>query len=111
MPHCCFSSSQFLLVSSSSLLSVLVGFQLLSSLFLLVSSSSPLCSCWPQLFSPLSSVLVGFQLLSSLFLVQYMIDCKKIPTLPALSFNIGGKLFNLTGEEYILQVDDDLVTD
>lgn len=35
---------------------------------------------------------------------QYFIDCKKIPSLPVISFNIGGKMFNLTGEDYILKV-------
>lgn len=34
-----------------------------------------------------------------------MIDCKKIPTLPVISFSIGGKTFNLTGEDYVIQVD------
>lgn len=34
-----------------------------------------------------------------------MIDCKKIPSLPVISLNIGGKMFNLTGEDYVLKVD------
>ncbi|XP_053708207.1 napsin-A [Synchiropus splendidus] len=34
---------------------------------------------------------------------EYMIDCKKIPTLPVVSFNIGGKIFNLTGEDYVMK--------
>ncbi|KAM8824068.1 napsin-A [Synchiropus picturatus] len=34
---------------------------------------------------------------------EYMIDCKKIPTLPVVSFNIGGKMFNLTGEDYVMK--------
>ncbi|XP_030205694.1 napsin-A isoform X1 [Gadus morhua] len=38
-----------------------------------------------------------------LIMGEYLIDCKKIPTLPVISFSIGGKSFNLTGEEYILQ--------
>lgn len=34
---------------------------------------------------------------------EYFIDCKKIPSLPVISFNIGGKMFNLTGEDYIMK--------
>lgn len=37
-------------------------------------------------------------------LLQYFINCSKIPSLPVVSFNIGGKMFNLTGEDYILKV-------
>jgi len=33
-----------------------------------------------------------------------MIDCAKIPTLPKLGFEIGGKNFELTGKDYTLQV-------
>uniref|UniRef100_A0A8C7XLS2 Peptidase A1 domain-containing protein n=1 Tax=Oryzias sinensis TaxID=183150 RepID=A0A8C7XLS2_9TELE len=39
-----------------------------------------------------------------LLMGEYFIDCKKIPSLPVISFNIGGKTFNLTGEDYILKV-------
>lgn len=39
-----------------------------------------------------------------LIMGEYIINCKKVPTLPIISFNIGGKLFNLTGEDYILKV-------
>lgn len=35
---------------------------------------------------------------------EYTIDCNKISTLPALDFNIGGKKFTLTGEDYVLKV-------
>lgn len=38
-----------------------------------------------------------------LLMGEYMIDCKKIPSLPVISFNIGGKMLNLTGEDYILK--------
>nr|XP_046270315.1 napsin-A [Scatophagus argus] len=34
---------------------------------------------------------------------EYMIDCKRIPSLPVISFNIGGKMFNLTGEDYVVK--------
>uniref|UniRef100_A0A3B3BED7 Cathepsin D-like n=1 Tax=Oryzias melastigma TaxID=30732 RepID=A0A3B3BED7_ORYME len=39
-----------------------------------------------------------------LLMGEYFIDCKKIPSLPVISFNIGGKMFNLTGEDYVLKV-------
>ncbi|XP_078093496.1 cathepsin D-like [Mustelus asterias] len=35
---------------------------------------------------------------------EYWIDCKKIPTLPVISFKLGGKEFSLTGEQYVMQV-------
>ncbi|XP_062387562.1 napsin-A [Sardina pilchardus] len=38
-----------------------------------------------------------------LLMGEYWIECSKVPTLPVISFNLGGKLFNLTGEDYILQ--------
>ncbi|XP_078125229.1 napsin-A [Sander vitreus] len=38
-----------------------------------------------------------------LLMGEYLIDCKRIPSLPAISFNIGGKTFNLTGKDYVLQ--------
>ncbi|XP_032394653.1 napsin-A [Etheostoma spectabile] len=38
-----------------------------------------------------------------LLMGEYLIDCKRIPSLPAISFNIGGKTFNLTGEDYVMQ--------
>ncbi|XP_068440114.1 cathepsin D-like isoform X1 [Clinocottus analis] len=38
-----------------------------------------------------------------LLMGEYWIDCKKIPSLPTVSFNIGGKMFNLTGEDYIMK--------
>uniref|UniRef100_A0A672NYX8 Peptidase A1 domain-containing protein n=1 Tax=Sinocyclocheilus grahami TaxID=75366 RepID=A0A672NYX8_SINGR len=33
-----------------------------------------------------------------------MVDCKKVPTLPTISFVLGGKTYSLTGEQYILKV-------
>lgn len=38
-----------------------------------------------------------------LLMGEYIIDCKKIPSLPVISFNIGGKTFNLSGEDYVLK--------
>uniref|UniRef100_A0A8C9TDI7 Cathepsin D n=1 Tax=Scleropages formosus TaxID=113540 RepID=A0A8C9TDI7_SCLFO len=34
---------------------------------------------------------------------QYMVECNKVPTLPPVSFTLGGKTFTLTGEQYILK--------
>ncbi|XP_048828682.1 cathepsin D-like [Brienomyrus brachyistius] len=34
---------------------------------------------------------------------EYMVDCKKVPTLPSVSFNLGGLSYTLTGEQYILK--------
>lgn len=45
-----------------------------------------------------------FLSLSLCLILKYMMDCKKIPSLPVISFNIGGKVFNLTGEDYIMKV-------
>ncbi|KAM9783932.1 napsin-A isoform 2-T2 [Syngnathus typhle] len=38
-----------------------------------------------------------------LLMGEYFIDCKKIHSLPVISFNIGGKMFNLTGEDYVMK--------
>ncbi|KAJ7992123.1 hypothetical protein DPEC_G00275280 [Dallia pectoralis] len=38
-----------------------------------------------------------------LLMGEYWVNCKKIPSLPIISFNLGGKMFNLTGEDYVLK--------
>ncbi|TNN40965.1 Cathepsin D [Liparis tanakae] len=38
-----------------------------------------------------------------LLMGEYWIDCTRIPSLPAVSFVIGGKMFNLTGEDYVMK--------
>ncbi|XP_062872990.1 napsin-A [Trichomycterus rosablanca] len=38
-----------------------------------------------------------------LLMGEYWISCKKIPTLPVISLNLGGKMFNLTGEDYVFK--------
>lgn len=35
---------------------------------------------------------------------QYMVSCDKVPSLPTITFNVGGKSFSLSGEQYILKV-------
>ncbi|XP_078387898.1 cathepsin D-like [Cetorhinus maximus] len=35
---------------------------------------------------------------------EYTIECDKIPTLPVISFNLGGKEFSLTGEQYVMKI-------
>jgi len=41
---------------------------------------------------------------------EYLMDCAKIPTLPVLTFVIGGKEFSLKGEDYILKMTQQGVT-
>ena len=35
---------------------------------------------------------------------QYTVDCDKVSSLPEISFGISGKMFTLTGDQYILKV-------
>ncbi|XP_066486434.1 cathepsin D-like [Tiliqua scincoides] len=41
---------------------------------------------------------------------QYLLDCSKLPTLPSVTFHLGGKPYTLTPEEYTLQVSQSGVT-
>ncbi|KAL7826688.1 hypothetical protein AOLI_G00318970 [Acnodon oligacanthus] len=38
-----------------------------------------------------------------LLMGEYWIDCKKIPSLPTVSLSLGGKMFNLTGKDYVVK--------
>nr|XP_035924021.1 napsin-A isoform X2 [Halichoerus grypus] len=40
----------------------------------------------------------------SLLLGEYLIQCSKIPTLPPISFLLGGVWFNLTAQDYVIQI-------
>ncbi|XP_031756606.1 cathepsin D-like [Xenopus tropicalis] len=35
---------------------------------------------------------------------QYMVQCDKVPTLPVISLTLGGQVYTLTGEQYIMKV-------
>ncbi|NWR92254.1 CATD protein, partial [Furnarius figulus] len=35
---------------------------------------------------------------------EYLVPCDKVPTLPVVTLTLGGKPYNLTGEQYILKV-------
>ncbi|KAB1274916.1 Napsin-A [Camelus dromedarius] len=39
-----------------------------------------------------------------LLMGEYLIQCSKIPTLPQVSFRLGGVWFNLTAQDYVIQV-------
>lgn len=42
--------------------------------------------------------------LINLYLFQYMVSCDKIPSLPVITFNVGGQSYTLTGDQYVLKV-------
>jgi len=48
---------------------------------------------------------------TSLLNGEYLIDCKKIPSLPSITFVLGGKNFTLTGKDYVLEVEESGVTE
>uniref|UniRef100_A0A4W5LN52 Cathepsin D n=1 Tax=Hucho hucho TaxID=62062 RepID=A0A4W5LN52_9TELE len=35
---------------------------------------------------------------------EYMVNCDKIPTMPVITFNLGGQSYSLTAEQYVLKV-------
>lgn len=35
---------------------------------------------------------------------QYVVNCNKVPTLPDISFHLGGRAYILTSADYVLQV-------
>ena len=43
------------------------------------------------------------------FLFQYTIDCDKIPDLPPVDFQLGGKTFTLTGAQYVDKVNEIII--
>lgn len=36
--------------------------------------------------------------------LQYVVDCNQVPTLPDISFHLGGRAYPLTSADYVLQV-------
>ncbi|GBC05635.1 hypothetical protein RclHR1_06330005 [Rhizophagus clarus] len=44
------------------------------------------------------------------FAGQYIIDCEKVPSLPDFSLQFNGKLFTLTGSEYILKAQNQCIS-
>ncbi|XP_051004410.1 napsin-A [Acomys russatus] len=48
----------------------------------------------------LNKAIGGFPLLTG----QYLIQCSKIPELPPVSFRLGGVWFNLTGQDYVINI-------
>ncbi|XP_069461336.1 cathepsin D-like [Ambystoma mexicanum] len=39
-----------------------------------------------------------------LFNGEYMVNCKSVPSLPTITFTMGGRHYNLTGDQYVLKV-------
>lgn len=38
------------------------------------------------------------------FFLQYVVNCNQVPTLPDISFHLGGRAYTLTSADYVLQV-------
>ena len=73
-----------------------------SCMYDIVSSYPLSISCSLSLFPPHS---LSLSLSLSIHVhTQYSFDCSKVSSLPSIAFTIGGKDFNLTGSEYVLQV-------
>lgn len=41
---------------------------------------------------------------TSLYSPQYVVNCSQVPTLPEISFYLGGRAYTLNGMDYVLQV-------
>lgn len=54
----------------------------------------------PDLIAQLNAQIGALPLIKG----EYMIDCKKIPTLPPIKFTINGRPFSLEGKDYVLAI-------